>query len=154
MGALRAHARIGLKCRRGPRNPFFRLRSRGVVIDEGTNRDQLRQFRHGAVVVSVKVRQEEIVDLLDAGCLRGRENAIRIACFRRIAGNRRERTSAGKSGVDQQRFAGRRYHQCGLPAFDVDEIDVERLLLGRGEIRYEPGDHHEPPADLFHRSPS
>ena len=73
-------------------------------------------------MVAVVVRDDQIVDPFEARLLHGGGNAIGIAAV-----------EPGVAGVHQQRFTRRRDEQGRLAAFDVDELDVERLLgLGHG----------------------
>ena len=67
-------------------------------------------------MIAVVVRDDEVVDAGHARLLRGGGDAIRVASLEpRVA------------RVDQHRLARRRDDERRLSAFDVDEIDVERL---------------------------
>ena len=57
----------------------FRVGIHAAVVDECTNRHQLRQLGHAADVVPVKVRDEQVVDPRHAGKLRDFKDALRIA---------------------------------------------------------------------------
>ena len=110
MPPARAHRLVGLEDRCGA----VVARHDGVVIDEGANRQELGQLGHTAGVIAVEVREQQIVDLRDAGRLGRRGDAPRIAA-----------AVAGVTGVDQQRLPRRRDDQRRLTAFDVDEVDVQ-----------------------------
>ena len=97
------------------------------MIDEGSDRDQLRELGDAAVVIRVEVSDEEIIDLLDARIAYRGQNAVCVSRYFRIAGYRFKRSDRSESRIDEQSFSLRRNHQRGLPTLDVDEIDVERL---------------------------
>ena len=95
------------------RHDFRRGFDRRAVVDERPNRNPLRELRHAAVVVLVKMRDQEIVDAGEARVLdRGHDPIGIAAVLLRIA------------GVDEQRLPRRRDDERRLAAFDVDEIDV------------------------------
>ena len=97
------------------------LLHRRAVIDEGANRHARRQRRDAADVIGVVVRHDEVVDPRQPGLLHRRRDAIGVAAV-----------EAGVARVDQQRLARRRDNQRRLAAFDVDEVDVERLSRWAG----------------------
>ena len=98
---------------------FWRRFERRAVVDERADRKPPLKFRHAAVVILVQVRDEEIVDALQAGIAHGGDDPVGIACVEpRVA------------GVDEQGLPGRRDDERGLPAFDVDEVDVESFRRG------------------------
>src|SRR5690349_13010405 len=102
--------------------------------------DSVHELRHAANVVAVIVRDEDIVDRLETGCLCPGNDAVGVATI-----------EIRKSSVDQQRFTLRSDDQSSLSAFDVDEIDFEAPALlsehGAGGERCEkegndkPSDH-------------
>ena len=77
----------------------------------------LRELLQPADVIDVVVREHQIVDLLQPGVGDDRHDPIGVAV-------------AGIPGVDQQRLPRRRHEQRRLPAFGVDDVDVERLGAG------------------------
>ena len=86
------------------------------MIDEGPDWNQTRELGSAAVVVAMKVSDQEIVDPPKASVLCCRENPSGIAPV-----------VSPVTGIDEQRLASWRDNQRRLAAFDVDEIDVERL---------------------------
>ena len=96
MLAFRADLRVAFERRLRAGDLLFSLRRGRVVIDERPNRDQLRELRHGAVVVGVEVRDEQVVDPLDAGRARGGEDAVGVARLLRIARKRAKPPWPGK----------------------------------------------------------
>jgi hypothetical protein len=74
----------------------------------------------------VIVAENQIVDSADAGIAGGREDALRVTRGRGVARLRREGAVARKSGVEKDRLAARRSREHGLPALDIDDVDVER----------------------------
>ncbi len=105
---------------------------RGAVIDERLHRHARDELGHAAHVVPVIVRHDEVVDLRQARALDRGRNAIGVAAV-----------EAGPSGVDEHRLAGGRHDQRRLSAFDVDDVDVERIgrLSGDGRHAEKDGDH-------------
>ena len=93
--------------------PGVVLHERLAVVDESSNRQALRDFRRRRRVIAVKVRDQQVVEPVDAGG--------RAAAMMRFG----SRLSGAISSVNEQRLPGRRHDQRGLPAFDVDEVDVE-----------------------------
>ena len=89
VSSFRAHGGVCPVHRQRPHHPL-RVVIHASVIDEGADRDQLRQLGHAADVVAVIVRDQQVVDPRHAGELRDLEDALRIARWRgRRAGNRR-----------------------------------------------------------------
>ena len=93
-----------------------------AVVKELAHLNVRHQFGHAAYVVVVKVRDQHMVDALDAGISHGGQNALGVAAV-----------VAGPTSVDQQRLAGWRYEQRGLAAFNIDGIDAE-LASGRSGL--------------------
>src|SRR5579862_42829 len=91
----------------------------GPVIDEGSDLDTSDQLRNATNVVAMIVRDQDIVDLLDAGVVGGRHNAIRIAAF-----------IIRPARIDQERLSGWTHNQSRLPTLYIDEIDLQGLLQG------------------------
>ena len=81
-------------------------------------------------MIGMEVSGQKIVDVIGAGRVDGCHDAVGVAPV-----------APAVSRIDQQRFAGRRDHQGGLAAFDVDEIDVERGRSRQGPSRQDDGEH-------------
>lgn len=101
------------------------------VIDEGSDRNSLRQSGNSADVIYMVMRDQQIVDAMEASLFRRSKDAIGALPV------------VGPSRIDQQRPLGRGDKQSGLAAFDVDEVDGQRRfdprrtraeggVLGRG----------------------
>ena len=101
---------------------------RVAVIHVHLDRDQLRERGHGADVVAVEVRGQQVVDLLEAGLLGGGEDALGVAIVGGAVG-----------GVHQQGLAARRDDQRGGAAFGVDPVDFEVLGGAQGQAGAEQG---------------
>jgi hypothetical protein len=52
---------------------------RSAVIDERSNGHQLRKLAHTAEVIRMEVRDEQVVDLRNAGVTRRSDDAVRVA---------------------------------------------------------------------------
>jgi len=61
------------------------------------------------------MRDDEMIDLLEAGVFDGVHDAGGVA----------GRGGSCVTGVDEQRFMGRRDKQRGVAAFDIDDVDVQ-----------------------------
>src|SRR5262245_42995497 len=111
-------AKAGVRVERGDRalDVLLGQGRRGAVIDEAEDGQLRREFRNSAVVVCVKVRDEQVVDARDAGGPRGGQDAVRVARRRDWSGKRSEASVARVAGVDEQRFAARRGNQSRLSA--------------------------------------
>ena len=72
------------------------------MVDEGADRDLLRQFHDAAVVVGVKMRDQQVVNALQPGVFDRGKNAVGVPRFARLSRQRRERAASGKTGVDEQ----------------------------------------------------
>ena len=96
------------------RCPGVVLFKRLAVIDEGLHRQAPGDLWRGADMIAVKMCDEQIVEPahLRRPC-RG-DDALRITIV-----------LPGEAGIDQQRLPGRRHDESGLPAFDIDEVDVQ-----------------------------
>ena len=129
--SFRADRHVGVKRLLRPRDYALRFGRHAAVIDEGSDRDQLRELSNATVVIRVEVGDEEIIDLRDTGVTHRGQNAVCVSRFLGIAGRRFEASARCESRIDEQSLSLRRYHQRGLPTFDVDEIDVERLPAPR-----------------------
>ena len=84
--------------------------------DDGAELHARRQLLHAAHVIVVVVRDDEIVERADARLLHGGRDALGIA--QRVG---------RPAGVDQHRLARRRDDERRLAAFDVDEVQPQRL---------------------------
>ena len=104
------------------------------MIDERADRHQLRELDDAAVVIGVEVRHEQIVDARQRRLARA---AATMRCASRACrgspGLESNVPAPAKPGVDEQRLAGGRDDERGLPALDVDEVDVESF---RGAIAW------------------
>ena len=96
------------------------------MIDKRPHRNLRRELRRAADMVIVIVRDQHKINLLDAGILRGRGDAIRVTP-----------AIPRPSRVDQQRLPFRRNKQRRLPALNVDKINLQRFL--RHGSRRSPG---------------
>jgi hypothetical protein len=83
------------------------------VIEELADRDHLGKRREAAFMVAVPMADHQIIDLLQAGLLGRSIDPFGIA------------VGVRKSGVEQQRFAGRRHDQSGGAAFDIDPVNLQ-----------------------------
>src|SRR5271167_1747463 len=88
----------------------------GAVIDESADGNFLDELGHPADVVEVIVSDQNIIELRDAGALRGSGDAIGVAAL-----------VVGPAGVDEKRLSGRGDEEGRLASFNIDEIDLERL---------------------------
>ena len=93
-----------------------------AVVNERADRNAGRELRDAADVIAVVVRNQNVVDLGETGVFRGSDDAIRVTAVEAIP-----------SGVNQQRFSGRRDEQSGLSALDVDKLNEQRFCRLRGE---------------------
>ncbi len=76
-------------------------------------------------MIAVPVRDDEVIDRLEARFRRNLMDALRIA-------------SAGIAAVDQDGFLLGRHEECGRPTLGIDEINVETAcFLGPGGGRRE-----------------
>ena len=92
-----------------------------TVIDEGSDLDPIDQPGNPTDVVTVIVRDQDIVDLLQASLMRRGKNTIGVAAF-----------IPRPACVDQQRLARRAHDERGLSAFYVDEVNLHGLGGGSG----------------------
>ena len=95
-----------------------------TVVHEMNDRDALGQLGHAADVVEMIVSDHQVVDSFHASRLRGRRDAVCIPA-----------AETGPTGIDKQRLAAGRDHQGSLPAFYVDEVNVEGAAHGAAEGR-------------------
>src|SRR5271168_5424348 len=97
------------------------------MIDESSNLDALGQLRYATDMIAMVVSDDDIVDFLDLGVLHGGQDAVGIAP-----------AEPSPAGVYQHGLARRRHDQRGLPALDVDEINLEGFSArGAGERQQE-----------------
>src|SRR5277367_4442167 len=80
------------------------------------------------------MREEQNIDALHVGKLRGLGDTIRVAA-----------AESGVASVDQHRLAGGGSDQCGLSSFRIDEENLEilRSLRGGGDQKKEDQSTHE-----------
>ena len=57
------------------------------MIDKMADWYELRQFKHTSEMVTVKVRNEQIIDGADTGVMSGRQDSVCVAGFCWIAGS-------------------------------------------------------------------
>jgi hypothetical protein len=84
----------------------------GSVIDEGPYRDLVDQLGDAASMVIVIVGQQDVVDFADARALGSSKNPVGVAAI-----------VVRPTRVNEQRLPGWSYEQCGLAAFDIDEVN-------------------------------
>ena len=84
-----------------------------------------------------------MIDLREAGVFRGVEDSSRIA----------DGAHAAVARVDEERLTRRRYEQRRVTAFDVDDIDVQRLRAACLCQRHERSayDNRDDTANSTHR---
>ncbi len=94
------------------------------MVDVFLDRDALLELGHAAVMIAMVMREDQVIDLGQAGIFGGGINAFRVS-----------HGSVGIAGIDQQRFTRRRYEERPIAALDVDDVNVERrpgrLGIGR-----------------------
>src|SRR5262249_45633649 len=106
-----------------------------AVIHVQIDRDHLGERLHRADVVTVEMRGEQHVDLLEPRFLRGRKDALGIAIVGSAIG-----------GIDEQRLTARRDNQRGRAARGIDPIDLKiarRGTQGRGGDEYDRKFSHD-----------
>ena len=87
------------------------------MVDELLDRDMGRKLRQTADMIVVVVRDNQVIDLLNAGVLDGRHDPSRIT----------NGTVSTVSSIDKHRFSGRRDKKDGIAALHVDYINVQRF---------------------------
>ena len=94
----------------------IRVALRNSFVMHLTDRNEGGKLRGAAVVIGVKVGDDEMIDFLQLRHL-GRHfvNAARVA-FEGIA------------GIDEDGFAGGSDDQSGTTSFDIDPVDIERAI--------------------------
>ena len=102
-----AHAQVGVA------PSLIRRLDEIPAIEAAADRDQLRQRRDPARVVSVEMTEDEVVDSLDSRLLRRRGDPLRVPVANLPA------------RVEQQGVPRRRHDQGGGAALDVNPVDVE-----------------------------
>jgi len=103
------------------------------LVDEVPDGDPLRNLQDRTEMVGMKVRRDEIVDLLEPGVRARPQYPVGVAMLR-----------PERPGVDQDGFARRRDDQCRAAAEHIEKIDFEGpwpCLLGGG--RPESDEEHE-----------
>ena len=116
--------------------PRLHLHRVGAMIDKMANGNAMREFRRVPDVVSVKVRDHHVIEDAHIRRLQHRHDAVRVARDAwsvRLRG--RHALIARKSRVHQHRLSRGRNEQRGLPAFRVQEINIQRLFLCRLLLR-------------------
>ena len=93
------------------------------MVDVVADRDLGGELGHAAEMIAVPVGCDQVVDLGQAGVLDRRHDAGGVA-LGRLGGD--------VAGVHQHGLARGRHEEGGVPALDVDDIDVERGAGGRG----------------------
>ena len=86
-----------------------------AVVDEFFDRHAGCEFRHTTKVVAVPVGRDEVLDLLQAGILHRSHNASSVSHSRCSAIAR----------INQNRLSGGSDEKCRIPAFDIDDIDIQ-----------------------------
>ena len=84
------------------------------MVNELLDRDMRREFRKTADMVVVVVRDNQVIDLLDAGVIDGRHNAPCIA----------NGAVSTVPSIDEHRFPGRDDKKNGIAALHVDHINI------------------------------
>src|SRR5262249_61524587 len=106
----RLHELIGSFIRRNIRS----------MIDEFLDRDARGKLGHSTEMVAVPVRRNQVIDLLDAGIFHRRHDPAGVArCC-----------STAVAGVDEHGLTGWTDEKCRVTAFNVDDINLERLRHG------------------------
>ena len=91
------------------------------MIDKFPNRDLRGQFRQPPKVITMPMSHNQVVNLLKACIFDRGNNATGVARSR----------SARIAGVDQQRFARGRNEKRRVPAFDIDDINLQIFRGGK-----------------------
>src|SRR5207237_6056096 len=84
------------------------------VVDEFFDRYPLSKFGKAADMITVVMRDDQMIDRRHSRVLRRRHNSFGVT----------HRGWAAVSGVDEHRFSGRCNKQYGIAAFNIDDIDV------------------------------
>ena len=84
------------------------------MIDERPHRNLSHQLRYSAGVIDVVVRQQYVVDALDASCFCRGGNTLRVPAL-----------GIRPTCVDEQGVLVRRNEQRRLPAFHIDEVNLQ-----------------------------
>ena len=108
------------------------------MIDEFADGDLRGERGEAAEVVAVPVRDDEVIEMREAGVVNRVHDAAGVA-----VGARRD-----IAGVHEQRFAGGRDEERGVAALDVDDVDVEgfarlRLREGGGRAKGQRGEEQD-----------
>ena len=90
-----------------------------AVIVNLADGDQFGQFRRAAEVVNVKMGDDEVINFFETRRWLPVSNALRVA-------------SAGPAGINQDGLILRRDNQRRPAAFDINPINVERLVRHSG----------------------
>ena len=92
-----------------------------TVIDVVPYGNASGELRNTARMIAVPVGDDQMIDL----------SQVRVACRGDDASGVAYRSGATVARIDQQRLARRRDKQCRVAAFDVHDVDVERLRGSR-----------------------
>src|ERR1019366_8165855 len=93
----------------------------GSMVQKSADLDHPRQFRHSPYMVAMIMSRQHVIDLLDSRLFRRLHNS---------SGMRPMET--GETGINQQGLPRRTDNERGLPAFHVNGINLQRLILGQG----------------------
>src|SRR5690242_13117913 len=97
-----SHGLIGVKGGQGSWHILLGLGVDFTVIDERADWDKLCELWNSAIVVGVEVREEQVVDLLEAGIVRRGKNAICVSRCLRVSSLGFERPGPWESRIHQQ----------------------------------------------------
>src|ERR1700758_3244019 len=89
------------------------------MVDKRTHLDAVHQLGNTANVIAMIVRDQHIIELADAGLMRGSQDPVGVTPL-----------ISRPTRIDEQRLSGRTHHQRRLPTFHVDKINLERLFAG------------------------
>src|ERR1051326_5177206 len=95
------------------------------MVEKLLNRDAFGKLGPPADVIPVIMRENQMINLLQAGILGSVRDPARIP----------DSTVADIAGINQNRFAGRRNKQDSISALNVDNVNVQRswFVLCRGK---------------------
>jgi len=95
------------------------LFDRIAVIEESIDGNHFGERGHAPDVIAVKMRRQQVIDLLQTRLPGRRVDAFCITVVRRTI-----------AGVHEQRLPRRRHDQRCRPAFDIDPVNVQIAGLG------------------------
>ena len=86
------------------------------MIDKVPNRYASCDFTDTAVMVTVPVRDHQVINLTNTCVANGRHDSIGVAC------------SANEiSGINKQRLTGWRHEQRGIATFYINDVGIQSL---------------------------